>query len=141
MLNEIPPELLQMKLTKGSSGPMSLEECKRMMSICLAKTEHTYFILDGLDECDLLQHRKTLLETLHYLAQLPQTRLLVTSRPHIQDIAGSFHKIPQIAIVAHDEDLEKYISVRLGTSHDIDHLDEHLITRICVQIKKKANGM
>lgn len=112
-----------------------------MISICLAKTERTYFILDGLDECDPSKHRKTLLKTLHDLAQLPQTRLMSTSRSHVQDIAKSFHDIPQIAIVAHDEDLEEFIFEELKTLHASDALDEELTTRIRAQIKERANGM
>lgn len=130
-----------MKLTKGESGRMNLEDCKQMMAICLAETERTYFILDGLDECDLSKHRKAFLETLHDLAQLPQTRLLVTSRSHIQDIASSFHDIPQMTIVAHDEDLEEYMLKEMCTSHGSDDLDEELTTRIREQITKRANGM
>lgn len=140
-LDEIPPELIQMKLSRGDSGRMNLEDCKQMMAICLAATERTYLILDGLDECDLSKHRKTLLDTLHDLAKLPQTRLLVTSRSHIQDIARSFHDIAQLTIVAHDEDLEEYMSEELCTSHGSDDLDEELTTRIRAQITKRANGM
>lgn len=140
-LDEIPQELIQMKLSKGDSGYMNLEDCKEMMAICLAETQRTYLILDGLDECDLSKHRKTLLDVLHDLAQLPQTRLLVTSRPHIQDIARSFRDSPQLTIVAHDEDLEEYMSEELCTSHGSDDLDEELTTRIRAQITKRANGM
>lgn len=132
---------MQLKLTKGDSGSINFEECKEMMRICLAETERTYFILDGLDECDLAKHRKTLLEALHGLAQLPQTRLLVTSRSHIQDITSSFNDIPQMAVVAHDEDLEQYMFKELGRSHGSDNLDEELTRRIRKQITERANGM
>lgn len=130
-----------MKLNKGDSARLSLDECKQMMSICLAKTACVHFILDGLDECDVSRHRKTILETLHGLAQLPQTRVLVTSRSHTQDISRSFHEIPQMNIMAHDEDLEKYMLAELDTSCGSDFLDEDMTTRICDQIKRRANGM
>lgn len=140
-LDEIPPDLTRMKINKRGSGRMNLEECKQMMATCLAETDHTYFILDGLDECDFSKHRKTLLDTLHDLAHLPQTRLLVTSRSHIQDIAKSFYEIPQMVIKAHDEDLEEYMFEALRTSHGSDDLDKALTSRICAQITKRANGM
>lgn len=140
-LDEIPPELMQMKLSKGDSGRMNLEDCKQMMAICLAETERTYLILDGLDECDLAKHRKILLETLHYLAQLPETKLFVTSRSHIQDIGRSFHNIPQLTVVAHDEDLEEYMVEELRSSPSSVDLDEELATRIRAQIRQRANGM
>ncbi|KAL1854831.1 hypothetical protein Daus18300_011347 [Diaporthe australafricana] len=141
-LDEIPSELMQMRLSKGKkSGQMNLEECKQMMAICLARTNRFYFVLDALDECDFSKHRKVLLNTLHDLAQLPQTRLLVTSRSHIQDIAGSFHEIPQMVIVAHDEDLQEYLSSEISASHGTDGLEEELAIRICSQIKRRANGM
>lgn len=140
-LDEIPPELIQMRLNKGKSGQMNLEECKQMMAICLARTGRFYFVLDALDECDFSKHRKAILETLHYLAQLPQARLLVTSRPHIQDITKSFHEVPQIVIVAHDEDLEEYLLAEVCVSHGSDGLDQELRTRICSQIMRRANGM
>lgn len=140
-LDEIPPELIQMKLAKGDSGRLNLEDCKQMMAICLAETDRTYLILDGLDEYDLSKHRKILLDTLHDLAELPQTRLLVTSRSHVQDIARSFDDIPQLTIVAHDEDLEGYMSEELCTALGSDDIDEELTTRIRAEITKRANGM
>lgn len=111
------------------------------MAVCLAKTERTFFVLDALDECDFSKHRKALLQTLHDLSQLPQTRLLVTSRSHIQDIAKSFHRIPQIVIEAHDEDLEEYLLAELRTSPGSDDLDEELTEKIRSKIKQRAKGM
>lgn len=140
-LDDIPPELVQMKLNKGNSGRMDLEECKRMMAICLATTERTYFVLDALDECDYSRNRKALLQTLHDLAQVPQTRLLITSRSHVQDIANSFHEVPQIIITAHDQDLDEYLSAELHALPGSDDLGQELTKRIRSHIRQRAQGM
>lgn len=140
-LDYIPPELVQMKLNKGNSGRMDLEECKRMMAICLATTERTYFVLDALDECDYSRNRKALLQTLHDLAQVPQTRLLITSRSHVQDIANSFHEVPQIIITAHDQDLDEYLSAELHALPGSDDLGQELTKRIRSHIRQRAQGM
>lgn len=140
-LDEIPAELMQMWKDKKHSGRISLLECKQMMAICLAKTEHAYFVLDALDENDFAKHRKVLLETLHYLAQIQQTRILVTSRSHIQNIAKSFHGIPQIVIEAHDEDLDQYLVAELNAYPVSSDLDEELNAKMHSKIRQRAKGM
>jgi len=100
-----------------------------------------YLFLDGLDECEDATTRTWVMSFLLSLCTYPCVRLAVTCRPFYEDIRSAFHQYPQIEILAHRDDLRKYIEARLEGKWHSERLDKHLQNRIVNKIIEKSNGL
>ncbi|KAH9892086.1 hypothetical protein F4778DRAFT_323682 [Xylariomycetidae sp. FL2044] len=120
---------------------MPLHECERII-VELAKTSRgLYLVFDALDECDGMLYRKEFLQTMGRLKQEHLLRILVTSRPHLEDVQQAFRDSVQVKIEAHDEDIKAYIRYELrrqGTYELLNHpFSDHLVD----VLPQQADGM
>jgi hypothetical protein len=99
-----------------------------------------FIIIDALDEC-ARSHRMSFLQVLRDLERA-SVRLIVTSRPHPDDIKRNMDAFPQITIEASDSDIKKYVAERIDQDDvAVDLLDESLKEEIVRDIANGAQGM
>jgi hypothetical protein len=103
----------------------------------------TYIIIDALDEC-FEDYRYDVMSMLLAIAgyQQIQVHILVTSRPHIEDIRSRIPQWPHIEIQAHQEDIRRLFYHKLERSQSSQRIitanfKEEIITAIATQ----AQGM
>jgi hypothetical protein len=103
----------------------------------------TYIIIDALDEC-FEDYRHDVLSMLLTIAgyQQIQVHILVTSRPHIEDIRSRIPQWTHIEIKAHQEDIRRLFYHKLERSQSSQRIitanfKEEIITAIATQ----AQGM
>ena len=135
-----PLATLHKELEQQNRRP-SFDELKRLLIALCKHHARTYIVVDALDECEAVRERRLLLPVLKSLPNV-STRLFVTSRPNNEDILQSFGKASQIAIIAPESDLRRYITERMEERGDfVDRLTPELKEKITFTVSAGASGM
>lgn len=100
-----------------------------------------YLVIDALDECKVGDCRSELLRA--FRAFQASMKLLVTSRPHIEDLSDSLAHASQVKLRAVESDITDYVYQKLETRKikKILRKDENLKKEIVTSIVKGAHGM
>lgn len=117
----------------------SLAEWSDLLNYEVRQHSKTYIIIDALDECSE-GTRDTLLDGIR---QLPNTNLLVTSRPNLT-IEHDFEGAASIEIRASEEDVRKYLKCRIPKERRLlRHVKEDpaLLNTIINTIVERSKGM
>lgn len=142
-LSELPKLALEVYEKRTSNGHLPQHECERLLLHFVNELECLYLVIDALDECDTI-HRKAFLRSLGLLMQTGKVRLLVTSRPHIQDLTDWLHQhsnLLNMKIEAQDEDLETYLQQELDRQGVSDIADSNFANRLVRKLITDAEGM
>lgn len=100
-----------------------------------------FVVIDGLDESDSKRHRKEILDTLEGL-ELAKFKIVITSRPHPQDIERRFRKATQIQVIASEADIKSFCISKMDNNEDIrDLVDDKLRDDILSTMSTNAQGM
>ena len=100
-----------------------------------------YLVIDALDECKVGNCRSDILEALQ--AFQASMKLLVTSRPHLDDLNDSLGHASQVRLRAVESDIRDYVLNKLETrkAKKILGKDEKLKEEIVTSIAEGAHGM
>ena len=131
---------LYSKFGSQSKNPQ-LEDLERTLMMTCLDFEQTFIIIDALDECDESNHRRVFLGVLERMSKRRDIRLLLTSRPHPQDIRNALKSGLQICIEANDMDLRAYLSDQLDSSGATDFIDNAFKAEIIERITNGAQKM
>jgi archaellum biogenesis ATPase FlaH len=141
-LSEIPQSISDAYEKHQKSGTScSLEELEQLMKDVLKIVDQSVIIIDALDECDKSRHRKPFLQILRRLQQIQNLRVFVTSRQNFQDIMVAFNSHPQIAITAHNFDLQCYMRQEMELAGLDEIVDASFANTIIKAVIAKAQGM
>lgn len=100
-----------------------------------------FIAIDALDESDSKKHRKDILGILEAL-ELAKFKLVITSRPHPQDIERRFRKASQIRVTACEADIRSFCISKIDDSEEIcDLIDDKLRDDILSTMSTNAQGM
>lgn len=120
---------------------VTLQTLIQLCADVIGCTMRSYVIIDALDECENARHRSDLLVALRRLSQLPNGRVLVTSREHQSDVSSDLKAATQITIRAHESDLRRYLHEELKHAESMDVISESFAAIIAERIIQKADGM
>lgn len=100
-----------------------------------AEKNPVYAIFDAIDECDLI-HIESLLE---FFSELQQSafRLLISTRPHLQNFEDHLWGLRNLEIVADENDLKNYITIILKKEKNVNATLESK----CLDLAKDVQGM
>jgi phosphoribosylpyrophosphate synthetase len=138
----MPPllEELYKKFSRGGKRP-NLKEITTLLLQLSSSFSKTYIIVDALDECESIVHRKKFLSVLQVLENA-HIRLFITSRPHPPDIQRAFNSKPQLNIVATEQDIREYLASRLDDDYELaDLISPDLRDDIVSNITSNVCGM
>ena len=99
-----------------------------LLALCRI-TPRTFIIIDALDECTVVEERTRFLSVLSSLGEA-SIKTFVTSRPNLGDINALFRQVPQVKIVATENDIRKYVK-------DKTEANAAFIRRITPKIKEQ----
>lgn len=134
--------------SKGSR-PLDFDEIKRALESLLGRFKKTYLVIDGLDELRILKDDQ-FQEQCHFFRKLTQPRnddsavkLVAFSRPEYLVISNAFDGCPQVLIDdgANDEDIEKFISMKLKGIGLRFKQNPDVIKDIKQELLRRAEGM
>lgn len=111
---EIPSTItdLYTKLAK-TNGYLPQDECERLIDDIANTSNCAYLNTDAFDECIEPGHRKEFLRVIRRLSQGRTLRVLITSRPHLQDINEALRGCCQLTIEAKGDDIRSYLHQEL----------------------------
>ena len=100
-----------------------------------------YLVIDALDECKVGDCRSEILRA--FQAFQVSMKLLVTSRPHIEDLSDSLAYALEVKLRAIESDIRDYVLQKLETRKikKIIGKDEKLKEEIVTTIIEGAHGM
>jgi len=125
----------------GGSERPPLRELESTLQLVCQSFDQTFIIIDALDECDSKKHRGTLLEVLRGLGK-SLTRILVTSRPYLDDLIRSLNTYPQIRIEAKETDVRAFLAEKIDEDRDtVELFDQALREEAISAISQSAQGM
>jgi len=119
---EIPQPLTELYGKRGAKGQLHFPECQGLLADIVTRLGRVYLVIDALDECEP-KHRREFLQAVNNLTQMHDIRLLVTSRPHTQDVAEMFQRHSTLKIEAQTEDIRTYLRQeidRQGIGYRVD---------------------
>ncbi|RSL97643.1 hypothetical protein CDV31_012921 [Fusarium ambrosium] len=138
------PDGLRHLYDKHAQGktPPKLEELARLLVQEVASLPFVFVVIDALDECPERDNtRDTLLTEIQKLPQ--NARILITSR-YSPQIDERFDSVPHIDIRATDDDVKRYIEVRIEKESSLaKHVrsDPTLMEEIIKTVAKCSQGM
>ena len=144
-LEHIPKEIeAAFQKSKGKIDGRELESgeiCELLVS-SLRNLHRSYICIDALDEFPR-EHRPKLLKALvQIIRESPSTRLFLTGRPHLRDeIKRHFTRSAEIQIKPTEEDIKKYLSMRLSNDTQPEVMDQNLRDEILRTIPERICGM
>lgn len=125
--------------TKGIE--LNIEILQKALLDVVRQFHHTFIVIDALDECDPVKHRKSFLKVLKDFGN-SGIRLFITSRPHPDDIKCTLGAYPQIVIEASEPDIRTFLVQKIDGDGDIACLLDHqLREEIIATITQSAQGM
>ena len=139
---ELPKQIIELhRRTESQKRSLQLDDLEQALQLICAEFDHTFLIIDALDECDKEQ-RNGLLRGLSSLQKKSSVRIFLTSRPHLDDeIRRAFGTPLQIEIGAADSDLAIYLSMKIDESDNADVIDEDFKAEIIVKVTQGARQM
>ena len=139
---ELPKYILELhRRTESQERPLQLKDLEQALLFMCADFDHTFLIIDALDECDK-EERKGLLRVLGNLQKKQSVRIFLTGRPHLDDdIKGAFGAPLQVEIGAAESDLLIYLSMKIDDSDNKDVIDEDFKAEIIAKITQGAHQM
>ena len=94
--------------------------------------------------CCLSAHRVGILNSLqHILETSPRTQIFIVERPHVwtgieKRLAG---RVISISVGASEDDISKYLRLRLGEDETPDAMDERLEAGLLKKVPEKMSEM
>lgn len=135
----LPASLQQIYAEMNSKGKeLRLEDAKiALMDVAETFTE-VVIILDALDEA--VEAERSILMAV--VQSLPKCcKVIVTSRPHLQDISKALQNGMSIEIKARNSDIRQFLRTRMSSMSDHLSARTHLSDVILDTITNIANGM
>ena len=126
-----------------STRPVFANHLAATLSLVAHEFSRVYVVIDALDEFEEGQDRAEVLEYLTTLAQ-NSVKLLVTSRPHPNDIKRRLDSFASLKVEANPDDIKMFlnetISSHAGAMEIMDD-DEGLREEIVNKLMERAQGM
>ena len=144
-LEHIPKEIeAAFQKSKGKIDGRELESgeiCKLLVS-SLRTLQRCYICIDALDEFPREDRPEILRSLVQIIRESPSTRLFLTGRPHIRDeIKRYFTRSAEMQIKPTEEDIGKYLSMRLSNDTQPKAMDQDLRDEILRTIPEKIHEM
>lgn len=119
--------------------------CKIFLNVC-RECKNATILLDGLDECDARQNRRTILKVLKDVMDLPDVKMFATCRPSADDARSTFSECSITIIRANDSDIRSFVIERIEEAREESEemqtlIDEQLGETITTSVVEKADGM
>ena len=119
----------------------SLDEILEILNSVISMYSRIYIIVDAVDECQSSEgYRPRFLASILSVQAKTGANLLVTSRP-IPDIIQEFKGCLSLEILAHDEDIRKYLNNHMSRLPTFVSSRPKLQDEISTEIVKAAEGM
>ena len=125
----------------GGCGPQLVDVMKMLQLI--TSSQHTFIVIDALDECMAVQRLRLLGLLKKILDKSPGTRVFVTGRPHIGDeieqrLAG---QVVSVSVTPRKADIITYLRVRLSEDVTPEAMDASLEEDILDKIPENIPEM
>ena len=116
------------------------EICELLVS-SLRTLQRSYICVDALDEFSR-EHRELFKVLAQVIRESPSTRLFLTGRPHIRDeVERYFTRCAEIQIKPTEEDIKRYLTMRLSNDTQPEAMDRDLREEILQTIPENICGM
>ena len=137
-------EVIQVMVNCRGAG-LSRDAALTLLRNLLQRLDKAFICVDALDELST-KVRVEVLQALTDILARKNTRLFLTSRPHIQDNIVKILELPSnykfINIAAHEEDIRRYINHQLQSDQlQDDAMSPSLQENIISTITSKSQGM
>ncbi|KAK0729574.1 hypothetical protein B0H67DRAFT_559126 [Lasiosphaeris hirsuta] len=121
---------------------LSLKDALKLISAVTSPSDTVYYaVVDAVDEC-LSYQRRPFLEALCGLARKSKHfRLMITGRPHADDVEGFFPECGKLEICANEQDMRRYINHELDIHAARDVIDHDFADEIVKQLIAVSRGM
>ncbi|KAI0142654.1 hypothetical protein GGR57DRAFT_486108 [Xylariaceae sp. FL1272] len=129
------------KAKSSSKGSLSVLECERLISELARDTGPCYLILDALDESDSAKCRSEIISSIIRLRATAEIRILVTSRPHTENVDVAFADGVQLSITARDEDIRTHLRQELDKQRAMQVVDDDFACELLESLLRRADGM
>jgi len=141
----IPPDIeAAFHKSKSELGGRELEsaEILRLLISPLRTLERSYICIDALDEFPQGQRRELFESLMQITRESPGTRLFMTGRPHIrEEVETYFTNRAEIRIIPSEEDIMRYLHMRLRNDTQSTAMNQDLRERILTTIPENISGM
>ena len=130
---------LHQRMRRQQRQPKQRDLEHTLLRTC-SEFDRVFFVIDALDECSKSQ-RKAVLRTLRNVSQCSPVKILITSRPHAEDISKAFKGSYNIVIEAKPSDIKKYVENKIEDSDELDTIDNGFRDLIVERVSQGSHQM
>lgn len=124
----------------------SIPKTRALLKELLLTNELTYFVIDGIDECESDHQKQILVELINLVSKREdvdstRTKVLICSR-ETPEITRKLNRMPKLSLNEVRDEVERDITAFTMASLNelVDHFGETVIMEIGQDIVRKANG-
>lgn len=138
----IPQPILELyKKSATQQRQAQQQELEQALLFTCQEYERVFIVVDALDECDQIIHRRHLINCFRSLQSSPLISIFITSRSHVEDTNNFFDKASKITIEANEADLEKYLLWEIEQSDSVEIIDKDFKRDIVQKVSRNAQNM
>ena len=130
---------LHQRMTRQQRQPKQQDLEDALLRTC-SEFDRVFFVIDALDECTKRQ-RNAVLRVLTNISQCSSVSMLITSRPHAEDISKAFRGAHKIVIEAMPSDIKKYVDNKIEDSDALDTVDNGFRDLIVERVSQASHQM
>ena len=130
---------LHQRMTRQQRQPKQQDLEDALLRIC-SEFDRVFFVIDALDECRKSE-RNAVLRVLSTISQCSPVSMLITSRPHAEDISKAFKGSQKIAIEAKPSDIKKYVDNKIEDCDGLDTIDNGFRDLIVERVSQASQQM
>lgn len=130
---------LHQRMTRQQRQPKQQDLEDALLRTC-SEFDRVFFVIDALDECTKSQ-RNAVLRVLTNISQCSSVSMLITSRPHAEDISKAFEGAHKIVIEAMPSDIKKYVDNKIEDSDALDTVDNGFRDLIVERVSQASHQM
>ena len=130
---------LHQRMTRQQKQPKQQDLEEALLRTC-SEFDRVFFVIDALDECSKSQ-RNAVLRVLGNISQCSSVSMLITSRPHAEDISKAFNGSHKIVIEAKPSDIKKYVDNKIEDSDGLDAIDNKFRNLIVERVSQGSHQM
>lgn len=130
---------LHRRMTRQQKQPKQQDLEEALLRTC-GEFDRVFFVIDALDECRKSQ-RNAVLRVLGNISQCSSISMLITSRPHAEDISKAFNGSHKIVIEAKPSDIKKYVDNKIEDNDGLNTVDNKFRDLIVERVSQGSHQM
>jgi hypothetical protein len=136
----IPQSLSELQEKHSSASTLGAKDLLPSLLQLTDELRSVYVVFDAIDEAEFEETRRSLLELIDELRKSTNMRILITGRPHCEDVNNYLQNVVSIAIAAQPQDIRAFVAHHTQGTNPARHLDDRFKQTLSDRLVSSSHG-